>query len=246
MTGGDVHTLSGAYALDALSDTERASFAGHVDDCPTCALEVAELRAAAARLADQAWAVPPPALRTRVLAEIANTRQEQPRPRARGGWTRSHRRYRQLLTAAAVVVLAAGAAAGTYAVQEHRVGQQRAATLDARAQNESVTAILSAPDATVRSGPIDAGGRVTVVASASRDGAVVTLAADHAPAGDHVYQLWLTGPGAAVPAGVLPVGATVVTRVVSGTGTAHGIAVTIEPAAGSRTPTLPLVASVRI
>ncbi|GIF75956.1 anti-sigma factor [Asanoa siamensis] len=245
MTTSDVHALSGAYALDALTDTERASFARHLDDCATCALEVAELREAAARLADQSWAVPPPGLRTRVLAEIANTRQEHPGSRPRARPPRS-RLARHLLTAAAAVVVAAGAAAGTYAIQERRVDEQRAATVAARAESERVNAILSAPDATVRSGPVDGGGRITVVTSAMRDAAVVTLAADHAPAGDHAYQLWLTGAGRAMPAGVLPVGTATVTRVVSGTAAAQGIAVTIEPAGGSRTPTLPLVANVRI
>ncbi|SNT50277.1 Anti-sigma-K factor RskA [Asanoa hainanensis] len=245
MTTSDVHALSGAYALDALSDTERASFTRHLDDCATCALEVAELREAAARLADQSWAVPPPGLRTRVLAEIANTRQEHPGSKPRPGWSRS-RVSRHLLTAAAAVLVAAGAATGTYAIQEHRVDEQRAETVAARAENDGVNTILSAPDATVRSGPVDGGGRVTVVASASHDAAVVTLTADHAPAADHAYQLWLTGDGGPVPAGMLPVGATSVTRVLSGTAAAQGIAVTIEPASGSRTPTFPLVASVRL
>jgi anti-sigma-K factor RskA len=245
MTASDVHTLSGAYALAALSDTERAAFARHLDECATCALEVAELRETAGRLADRVWSVPPPALRDRVLAEIARTRQERPEPRSRGRWPRGSR-DRRLLTTAAAVVLAAGAVAGTYAVQEHRVAQQREATVAARAQNDRVNAILSAPDAVVRSGPIAGGGRVTVVASASRDGAVVSVAAMAGPGADRAYQLWLTGAGAPVSAGVLPAGASGATRVLAGTQSAQGIAVTVERAGGSTTPTLPLVAAVPI
>ena len=42
----DVHTLSGAYALDALSDQEAADFREHLRGCQACRDEVRELRAA--------------------------------------------------------------------------------------------------------------------------------------------------------------------------------------------------------
>ena len=38
----DLHTLTGAYAADALSGTERLAFERHLDDCPACAQEVRE------------------------------------------------------------------------------------------------------------------------------------------------------------------------------------------------------------
>ena len=46
----EVHTLSGAYALDALTEIERAGFARHLAECAVCATEVAEFRETAARL----------------------------------------------------------------------------------------------------------------------------------------------------------------------------------------------------
>ncbi len=48
----DVHALSGAYALDALDDSERAEFERHLAVCSSCRLEVAGLVEAAGSLAD--------------------------------------------------------------------------------------------------------------------------------------------------------------------------------------------------
>ena len=47
----DIHALSGAYAVDALDDLERAQFARHLAQCAECQAEVASLREAAALLA---------------------------------------------------------------------------------------------------------------------------------------------------------------------------------------------------
>ncbi len=70
----DIHSLVGAFALDAVDDLERAAVDRHLRECDACRIEVAELREAAARLADGAWSVPPPRLRENVLAAVATTR----------------------------------------------------------------------------------------------------------------------------------------------------------------------------
>ena len=46
----DVHALSGAYAVDALDDLERAAFERHLAECPECRAEVDSLREAASLL----------------------------------------------------------------------------------------------------------------------------------------------------------------------------------------------------
>jgi anti-sigma factor RsiW len=74
----DIHTLTGAYAADALSDDERRSFEAHLDECDACAQEVAELQATAAMLGAASFEPPPPSLRDAVLAEIDQVRQEPP------------------------------------------------------------------------------------------------------------------------------------------------------------------------
>src|SRR5215469_13925602 len=72
------HTLSGAYVLDALSDSDRAQFERHLARCPACAREVAELREATTALARASSAVPPPALIQRVLKSAGQVRQLPP------------------------------------------------------------------------------------------------------------------------------------------------------------------------
>ncbi|MYS39774.1 anti-sigma factor, partial [Streptomyces sp. SID5998] len=42
MTTTDLHALTGAYALHALPDDERAAFERHLTGCSSCAREVAE------------------------------------------------------------------------------------------------------------------------------------------------------------------------------------------------------------
>ncbi|MFD4829897.1 anti-sigma factor domain-containing protein [Streptomyces uncialis] len=80
MTPTDVHLLSGAYALDALDEDERAGFENHLAHCPACAEETRELAATAGRLGLAATVTPPAALKRRVLREITTIRQEAPRP----------------------------------------------------------------------------------------------------------------------------------------------------------------------
>ena len=70
----DLHAHSGAYAVDALDDVERARFERHLAECEDCRAEVQSLREAAALLADDTAAAPPPGLRDRVLADIATVR----------------------------------------------------------------------------------------------------------------------------------------------------------------------------
>ena len=75
----DLHTLTGAYAVDALPDDERVRFEAHLAVCDACAQEVHELQTTASRLGATAVAAPPPQLRDRVLAQIDTVRQERPR-----------------------------------------------------------------------------------------------------------------------------------------------------------------------
>ncbi|MEV0714216.1 anti-sigma factor [Asanoa sp. NPDC050611] len=236
---GDVHALSGAYVLDALTDIERAAFKRHLASCATCSIEVAELQETAARLADGAWSVPPPALRDKVFAEVSRTRQDAPVPAK----PVRPQRNRRLFTVAAAVVLAAVAATGTFAVQERRLDDQRTV---AQAEAARVTEVLSAPDAALRSATSANGIRLTVVTSAARDEAVLTMAADRPAGADRTYQLWMLDGTTAINAGVLPVGTTSATRLVQGAAAADAFAVTVEPPSGSPTPTLPIVGQVAV
>src|SRR5215208_8110501 len=70
----DDHTMYrdevGAYLLGALSDAERASFEGHLVDCPECRHEVDRLRPAADLLPRSVEQVEPPLGLKRSLMEV--------------------------------------------------------------------------------------------------------------------------------------------------------------------------------
>ncbi|MFE9954231.1 anti-sigma factor domain-containing protein [Micromonospora sp. NPDC005299] len=239
----DIHALAGAYVLDAVDDVERAAFVRHLNGCETCTLEVAELREAAARLADPTWSVPPPALREAVLAEIRRTPQERPGRAGRDGPVAARRWRRRLAAAAAAAVLAGGAGAATWTVQEQRVRDARSETDAARDEAGRIRAVLAAPDAVVRTGAAPAGGRVTVVISASRDEGVAMLDGLAAPAAGRAYQLWLIEGSTATSAGVLPAGRGGATVLLDGVRGKGFFGVTEEPAGGSaKATTAPLVA----
>ena len=70
----DIHALSGAYAVDALDDAERARFERHLAGCSACQAEVDSLAAAASELSVLTEVPPPPSLRAKVLADIATVR----------------------------------------------------------------------------------------------------------------------------------------------------------------------------
>src|SRR3954447_26789322 len=85
----DVHTLSGAYALDALTPEEAEEFAQHLARCESCRVEVREIEEAAARMGAAEAKVPPPELKPRVLAAIDRTPQLRPRTAEQGTAARS-------------------------------------------------------------------------------------------------------------------------------------------------------------
>src|SRR6476620_322867 len=79
MDHDQLRELTGAYALDAVTDEERREVEGHLEGCPGCAEEARSLHAAATELA---FAVPqrrpPDSLRARVLAAIEPTQAVAP------------------------------------------------------------------------------------------------------------------------------------------------------------------------
>ncbi|SEF25922.1 Anti-sigma-K factor RskA [Amycolatopsis pretoriensis] len=222
----ELHTLTGAYALDALSDVERAGFERHLGECPACRQEVAELRATGARLGAADAVTPPPELRSLVLAAVARTRQLPPRiPVQRGGKPRRGRVFRLRMT------LVAAAAAAVVAVGVGVVTSTPPAPVDS---------VLSAPDASAIQGTGE--GHATLVVSRSRNQAVL-LAAD-LPALDagHVYQVWLIRAGEAHSAGILQP-RMLMSDIPPGT---DRIGITVEPAGGSAGPTTPAVTRISL
>ena len=237
----DIHALVGAYALDAVDDIERAAFDRHVADCETCRSEVDELRETVARLADSTWSVPPPRLRTEVMAAIGRTRQTPPVSTARPALpvrTGVARWRRYAAGAVAASFLAVGAGAATWAVQEQRVRQERSAATVAQQDQARTESVLSAPDVVFRTAPMVGGGKVTVASSQLRGAGVALVGAERAPAADQSLQLWtIRGKDAPVSAGVLDGGQASGSKVVDGLPGADQVAVSLEPAGGSTKPT---------
>ncbi|MCM4076880.1 anti-sigma factor [Paractinoplanes hotanensis] len=241
----EIHSLVGAYVLDAVDDIERASFERHLRECESCRSEVTELSETAARLADNTWSVPPPWLRENVLSEVGRTRQLPPVVDAAPP-ARTAPRWRRFTAAAAAVVAAVGAGSAVYVVQDQRVRDEQRVAEAARANEARIRTILAAPDVVLKKQDVSTGGRVTVATSRLHDAGVVILAAEAAPTG-RVYQLWTIRPGGApVSAAVLNEGQVADVVVLEGLPGATDVGLTLEPPKGSPTPTLPMVADVKL
>jgi anti-sigma-K factor RskA len=249
----DIHTLTGAYAANALADDERQAFEHHLAECASCRHEVAELQATLARLGVAAAEPPPPALRDRVMAEVDTLRQlpppaqhaggtaspahrdveaAVPRPRRVSSPATAARWTRAVLGVAAVLIVALVLSL----VAVSRSYDNRVA--DTRAQLDRVAAVLTAPDARLVPAKVTGPAHGSVVVSA-RQGRAVVLAEGlpPTPAG-RTYQLWLIDAGGATSAGLLSGNKGTVTRVVSAdVSKVRGVGITVEPAGGSKRPT---------
>jgi len=225
MNSAELHTLVGAYALDAVDDVERAAFGRHMAECESCAIEVAELRIAAGRLGDLATEAPPARLKSAVLAEISRTPQLTPKADGRRGASPWRRRA---VAAVAAGVVAIGAGGVTYVVEDQRVRQ-------AQQQSALVTSVLSAPDAVVRTTTVD-GGTMTVVLSPSLDRGVAVASGLPSPGSGRAYQFWVI-KDRPVSVGMLAAGAGNGVEVFTGVRGAQAMALSKEPAGGSAAPT---------
>lgn len=78
----DEHAMVGAYALNALEESERTEFEVHLAGCPLCTADVPAFREVIAALARSSAAEPPEGLVADTLSRARSVRQERPRPRA--------------------------------------------------------------------------------------------------------------------------------------------------------------------
>ncbi|MET7286499.1 anti-sigma factor [Streptomyces sp. NPDC005573] len=239
MITADLHTMTGAYALHALSDEECEAFERHLAKCEPCRQEVAELTATAARLGLAASVTARPELRGLVLDRITGVRQETP-----GGPDPSRRsaaapRTRALSRWALAACLAAAATLGGTTVWQH----ERAEDALVRAQRaeqgaDGIAAVLGAPDAKVRAAALGDGASGSVVVSRSRDRAVFVVSGMARPPHGRVYQLWFDDGGTMRSAGLMRSGSTDQTVLLRGAvDRASGMGITVEPTGGSPRPT---------
>jgi anti-sigma factor RsiW len=237
-----IHTLAGAFAMDALPAAERARFERHLARCPECAREVAGLRETTARLAAASALAPPAALKQRVIAVAAATRQHAPRaePRAGRAWALRSRPARLLTATAAAVVLVVAGIAVIFGISNGSMHDQLSRAQDSSTQ---IAAVLTAHDAAMMTGTVRGGGTVTVVASPSRAALVFSATGLPVLPSSRGYELWLVGPAGDRPAGMLPSARHGMTGPVVAAGLRPGdhLALTAEPMAGASRPTTPMM-----
>ena len=236
---GSVHALSGAYAVDALDDAERAVFEEHLAECHECQAEVASLREAAAMLADDAAMTPPASLRENVLAGIRTVRPLPPEvgsevedADADAGLAevvplRRHRFRMGALVAAAIVAIF-----GVVAVAQPWRDQTSVPPISAAdkvmAAGDTKHVQVSFPD----------GSSATVFRSEKLGKAVLVTEKMAAAPNGKVYELWLRNSvGRMVPAGLMK-GSGDHKQVLEGNAAdANAAAISVEPSGGSKEPT---------
>ena len=245
----DVHTLSGAYALNALAPEEAAEFRRHLDACQACREEVRELQSAVARMGAAEAVAPSPELKSRILAAADRTAQEPPagpRPAAapvvsaptpitrtshpqaatpRGSGDGSRPRWGTWLAAAAATLVVAGG--GAFGIQAMQDDEPELTTAAVR--------VFEAQDAHTATVDTQTGGQLTVAVSASRKEMAVDTRELPPLDENYVYQLWSVRGDEMVSAAILTD---------PGVGAAMGmpdeetqVALTVEPAGGSEQPT---------
>ncbi len=229
----ELDELTGAWALDAVDDDERAAIARRLHDDEALRDEADELREVAGLLGEVVAERPPADLRAAILAEVAETPQEpvtSERPpviaaSADAGVVVPLRRRRLTagLAAAAVVLVALVGVAVVVGDTDGR---------------DEIAAVTDDPAAVVVE-LVGELGAVRVVVSEDEGAAVVLADAVAVPERGRTYQLWTIGAdGGIEPSEVFrPDDDGRVEVRLDGVARATGFAISEEPAGGSLQPT---------
>jgi Anti-sigma-K factor rskA/Putative zinc-finger len=252
------------YALGALDNPrELAELEAHLGTCGECRRELEALRADTALLALSAVGPKPPErARQRLLSAIAaeaRVPKKIPQPYAVG---RLHARWFSFVPVAVMLMLAvfsillglqvrtANREARAARAEVERMQAELARTNAELAHNKAVAELMHAPDAwpltlvTTKTPPQP---QMKVIYSQQK-GALFLVASNTRPLPqDKVYELWLlpSDGGAPMAAGWFKPdekGHGMMYHAMQSAGiSAKGFAVTMEPAGGSQTPTMPIV-----
>ncbi len=262
LESGRAVDLAEIYALHALDDAERAAVDRYLADAPPAERAAFDERVRQARetlsLSFSAEEEPPAALFGRIVAALPaepslagqpgqavapvvprpvreqsglpatdelgaarKRREERRRPQGMRNWL--------VGVAAAAAIAVGGVGVGAYVAN----------------QNDPLTQVREASD--VRRATVDVvgGGTASLTLSASKDAAVVEMKGVSAPPAGKVYQMWLIPKDGSAPVskGLMDAQALSKPAVVTGIGSAAALGITVEPAGGSTTPTMPTVAA---
>ena len=214
----DLIELATPYALNAISETERAAIDRQLAAAPAAVAgrfgdEVRAVRETMAVVSAATGAEPPAGLRAGVLAAV------QTRDTRRSRW-----RTAALAAAAAIVVALAAFGAGIALRPGHTPTM--------------ADQIMAAPDVRTASSPL-AGGTATVLFSRDMNAGVLVMNNVPPPAQGTVYQMWLVGDKGPQSAGTMDTAAVTpsTTAMLSNLGNSRVLAFTVEPGNGSPQPT---------
>jgi len=255
----DIHGLSGAYAVDAVDDVERARFEAHMAGCSQCRDEVATLLATAGELTSITLASPPPSLRAAVLRDISSVRPLPPRvtpEQASAPEPTAPTAAPSAPSAPASLDSKRAERSGRAPLRQWLVGVAAAAVLatgglvwhpwsseTGTVQLTATQQVLQAKDAQHFEKKV-VGDTATIVRSPSlKKAVIVTANMPDAPEGK-VYELWLQQGLTMVKAGLMPAGRANTVLLQGDAASALAVGITVEPAGGSETPSLPPVALV--
>ncbi|MCU1573348.1 MAG: hypothetical protein JWO93_1430 [Micrococcaceae bacterium] len=271
LSEGRLLELAELYALDALSDEERATVDAHLSAAPGAERHAFEVRVHQAReVLTVAYApeeVEPPA---HLLGEILGRLPHQdgalpaavaplapqspsaaapvphvsPSDSAPSDDLAARRAARSARTGWSTGRrwLTAAVAAVIIAFGGVAIGSNIAGNQDPARQ------ILQASDLATRTASIPGGGTATLAVSAARDGAVVTMHDVPAPPQGKVYQMWLLPKDGSSPVsqGTMDAEALSKAATIRGVDAAAAFAITVEPSPGSAAPTTAPVATVSL
>jgi len=235
------------HALGVLSGDERLALEKHLQECASCRRELESLRGDMALMAMSTMGPRPPARSRQRLLDAAKREPRHVEAKATRPWWLP---LSWLATGALALILIyvslqnAGLRRQVADMQRDAAGQQ----LELQHARE-IVATLTASDAM----------RVTLVAAKTppqpqgkaiyvRDRSSLIFLASNMPAipAEKIYELWLIPiTGAPIPAGLFKPdahgSATVINPPLPANVEAKAFAITVEPEAGSTTPTMPIV-----
>ncbi len=230
----DLHSMIAPYALDALDDHERARYEAHLEDCADCRAELSGFTATAARLGEVETQAPPAGLRDRLMAEISTTRQDRPVVVSIRERSALRRTLPRLAMAAAFLVGAVGV--GGYLNEREQANEFRA-------QSETISSIVAASDAKITDKPFGESGRVRLIASESANSAYIIASSLPGLPDGKVYQVWMVKDDSPISQGVFASSGSMLMRDLGG---ADRVAITVEPAGGSKQPTTTPIATLAV
>ncbi|TDP95001.1 anti-sigma factor [Labedaea rhizosphaerae] len=243
----EVHTLAGAYVVNALSEVERRQFERHLADCADCTEEVASLREVVAVFAGTVAEPPPEHLRAQVLAKTAVTRRLPPVVAGRDQPRKPLSRW--LMPVAAALLVAATVAGVLFGYRATSTSADLNRQVEVLKQTQdnyaALTDLLAQPDAKLLRKPIP-GGVATVVYSPGTHTAAMLGAEMPLAPHQHAYQGWVVRGDRMQSVGLSKGGKDGGAMLARDVLTGDQIAVTVEPENGSEQPTTPPVVTVTL